>query len=177
MTIKDIVNRMIKIAGLEGDVNPDVPSAKLEKLIDCVNLIYAELTLQYVHLRTKENIDFVNGRAYYSAFTRKVREIISVRKEGSKIPFIMYPLFVSADIEGKAEVTYIYHFGTLALNDAVELPPQYSEYVVAVGSISEYFYRLGLIEEAAFYKNRYETAVTNLSKRLKPLSLPTRTFR
>lgn len=176
MILRDVINRVIQIAGLESEVSVDTPGAKLNKLIDCANMIYSELTLEYVHLKTKEDILFENGRAYYGSFSKNVREVLAVRQNGVKKPFTMYPLYVEADIEGAGEVTYHYYLGELSLIDELTLPPQFNEYVVATGVASEYFYRTGLVDEAVFYKNRYDNAVTNLSRRLKSVNLPKRRF-
>ncbi|MFA5450014.1 MAG: hypothetical protein WC292_06215 [Clostridia bacterium] len=174
MILKDIIRRVIQIAGLEEEVNVDTPGTKLNKLIDAANMIYSELTLEYVHLKTKEKARFDGGRLYYKDLSKQVREVIEVNVRGAKVPFIMYPLYIEADVRGDAEVIYNYHLGELAIEDEVILPPQYSEYVIATGVVSEYYYRVGLIDEALFNKNRYDTAITNLSRRLRNIKLPER---
>lgn len=162
--------------GLEEEVSVETPSAKLNKLIDCANMVYAELTLEYVHLKTRENLVFSEGRAYYDGFKERVREVLAVFSGGKKVPFTMYPLYVEADAEGEAEVVYNYYLGELELTDEMILPPQYTEYVLAVGVVSEYYYRTGLVDEAIFYKNRYDTAVTNLSRKVKSVRVKERRF-
>jgi hypothetical protein len=83
----------------------------------------------------------------------------------------MYPLYVESDINGDAEVSYLYHSDELTLEDTVLLPPQYTAFVLANGIAAEYFYRSGLTDEAVFYKNRYDTAVLNLSRRRQSVTL------
>ena len=102
---------------------------------------------------------------------------MSVKVRGVKTPFVMYPTYVESEgTEGSAEVEYLFHPGTLEADDEVILPPQFSEYVMAIGVASEYYYRLGYIEEAEFYKARFDNAVYNLSRRLKSFRIPPRRF-
>lgn len=136
-------------------------------------MMIGELTQEYIHLKTAEKVDFSNGRAYYKDFGKQVREVLAVKENKVKRHFVMYPLYLYADgLEGTAEVTYLYHLGTLGLADVVELPPQYSVHTLAVGVAAEYCYRIGLVDEALFYKNRYDNSLINLSKRMRTATLP-----
>lgn len=175
MVLSDIINKAILILGLEEEVSVGTPSPKLTRLTDCANMILGELTQEYIHLKNTETLRFADGRAYYGAFSKNVREILSVRAGKCKKDFTMYPLYVLCEgLDGSAEVTYLYHLGALPLEGAVELPPQYTVYTLATGTVAEYCYRAGMADEAMFYKNRYETAVVNLSRRLRSASLPAR---
>jgi hypothetical protein len=175
MILKDIINKAIQILGLESEISVDVPSQNLTRLSDCANMILGELTQEYIHLKNVEKIHFSDGRAYYGAFSKNVREILSVKVDNIKKDFCMYPLYLfSEGLDGDAEVTYLYHLSSLSLNSAVELPPQYTVYTLALGTVSEYCSRTGMAEEAMFYKSRYETSVVNLSRRLRNSYLPAR---
>ncbi|MDD3947279.1 MAG: hypothetical protein PHI19_05515 [Clostridia bacterium] len=175
MILSEIVDRAIQILGLENEVSVDVAGSKLTKLTDCVNMIIGELTQEYIHLKQTETLVFSEGRAYYTAFSKQVREVLSVKIGKSKQNFIMYPLYLYAEgLEGNAEVTYLYHLGSLSLSDTVELPPQYSVYTLAIGTVSEYCFRTGLVDEALFYKSRYDSSLMNLSRRMRLANLPSR---
>jgi hypothetical protein len=86
----------------------------------------------------------------------------------------MYPLFVECDIEGAAEVRYVHHPAEVGIDDSIVLPPNYSVAVLALGVVSEYCYRIGHLDEAIFYKNRYDTAIINLSRQLKSVNVRVR---
>jgi hypothetical protein len=89
----------------------------------------------------------------------------------------VYPNYVCCSLkQGKAKVRYCYHPKDLKAVDTVILPPQFTASVLALGVCSEYFYRSGLIDEAAFYKNRYDTSVINLTRHQKSLDLKVRRF-
>ena len=176
MNLSEILTRAAAIIGLDEDSLGE-QSATLTKLTDCANTIYNELILEHIPLRNKETIAFAGGKAYYEDFAYRVREILAVRACGTKVPFVMYPAYVEAgELDGEAEVKYLYHLGTLGADDEVILPPQFTEYVMAIGVASEYYYRLGYIEEAELYKARFDNAVSNLTRRLKSFRLPGRRF-
>lgn len=175
MKFSEIIQKTIQITGLENEVSTDTASEKLDKLIDSANMIYSELTLGSVHLKTRETLSFEGGRLYYTEFGQGVREVLSVKKDGTAVPFTEYALYIEAPgVEGEAEVTYIYFPETLALTDTVVIPPRFTAAILAIGAASEYFYRSGLIDEAVFYKNRYDTAVANLTHSIKGGKLPKR---
>lgn len=170
MLLRDVLQKTLDIIGDE-DISLTTDSKKRDRLIACANMIYHELTTEYVHLKNKEELIFEGKRLYYSAFSKKVKDVLSVFKNGKSVSFKLYPLYIEADIEGNAEVNYIYHTDELGLDDNMLLPPQYTAFSIANGIASEYFYRSGLTDEAIFYKNRYDTAVLNLSRRRQGVKL------
>lgn len=170
MLLRDVLQKTLDIIG-DDEISLEIESKKRKRLIACANMIYHELTTEYVHLKNKEELVFEDKRLYYSAFTKKVKDILSVYKNGISVNFKLYPLYIEADVEGIAEVNYLYHTEELALDDQMLLPPQYTAFVLANGIASEFFYRSGLADEAIFYKNRYDTAILNLSRRRQSVKL------
>ena len=176
MQLKEVINKVIDILGLENEVNVNTPSTKLNKLISCANAIYSELIIEYVPLKTCEKITFSDGRAYYASFTKYVREVLTVKKGVSKYDFECYPLYVKSKAEGECEVTYLYYPDELTIDSEIVLPPSFTSHVLAQGIVSEYYYRTGLVDEAVFYKTRYENSVNNVTKKRKSTCLPQRRF-
>lgn len=170
MILRDILEKVIEIIGDE-DIDLDTESRKRTRLLACANMIYHELTTEYVQLKNREIINFSDKRAYYSAFSKRVKDVLGVYKNSQAVEFRLYPLYVESDIYGDAEVSYLYHSDELTIEDTVLLPPQYTAFVLANGMASEYFYRSGLTDEAIFYKNRYDTSVLNLSRRRQSVTL------
>ncbi|MDD4315928.1 MAG: hypothetical protein PHC84_02080 [Clostridia bacterium] len=170
MILREILNKTVEIIG-DDDINLDTESKKRTRLLACANMIYHELTTEYVQLKNRETVTFSDKRVYYPEFSKKVKDILGVYKNGASVEFRLFPLYVEADLEGGAEVSYLYHSDELALGDSVLLPPQYTAFVLANGIASEYFYRSGLTDEAVFYKNRYDTAILNLSRRRQSITL------
>lgn len=175
MIFKDILEKAVGII-CDEDIDLDTESAKRTKLISCGNMIYSELTEEYVRLFATAEVIFTDGKVYYNAFPKSVKDIISVYKNGIKQDFTIYPAYILSDITGVATVKYVYHGEELTLKDTVDLPPQFNAIMLSYGVASEYFYRSGLIDEAAFYKNRYDTSVVNLTRKQKSIDLKVKRF-
>ncbi len=175
MILKDILVKAAEIIG-DGDIDFDQPEAKTEKLISCGKMIYAELCEEYVHLKHKEKLYVTDGRIYYSDFSKDVKDVMKIKKHETVVPFTLYPLFLAADVEGEVEVSYVYHPEEPTLEDELDLPPAFTPAVLAVGVASEYFYRSGLIDEAVFYKNRYDNSLLNLTRKRGYVKLKYRRF-
>lgn len=176
MILNDILEKAIGII-CDDEIKINTPSPKLDKLIRCTNMIYQELTEEYAQLKDEQEIEFVDFKANFSAFPQLVKDIISIYKDGVKQDFTVYPNYVCCSLKnGKAMVRYCYHPKDLGQQDQVILPPKFTANVLAIGASSEYFYRSGLIDEAAFYKNRYDTSIINLTRHQKSLDLKVRRF-
>ncbi len=170
MTLREVLERTIAIIGENIDL--DEKGAEKDKLIAAALSIYDELTCDYVHLKAEEEVEFKDGIAYFTEFTSKVKDILSVKQGGKSFNFEMFPLFVkSADLQGNATVKYYYKPDEPELDSLLELPPRFSEYMLANGIASEYFYRGGMVDEAAYYRNRYEYSLNNAQVRLRNLTL------
>lgn len=176
MKLKEVINKVIDILGIENEVNVETSSSKLSKLISCANTVYSELVIEYVPLKTSEKITFSDGRAYYASFSNYVREVLTVKNNTGKYDFECYPLYVKSSADGECEVTYLYYPNELTIDSEIILPPSFTAHVLAQGIVSEYFYRTGLVDEAVFYRTRYENSVINVTKKRKSCNLPRRRF-
>ena len=178
MTLNEVIKRAASIIGLELDFDYEAPSPALTKLIDAANMIYSELILEHVPLKTKETASVSGGKCFYGELSKNVREILSVRHSGNKIKFNMYPTYfaLSDDFDGEVEVEYLFHLGELKAEDQLILPPQFTVHVIAMGVVSEFYFRTGMVDEATFYKSRYDNAVTNLTRSIKSFRVPARRF-
>lgn len=175
MTLQEVLAKTIGII-CDDDINLGVESKKRKRLIDCGNTIYQELVELYIELKTKENITIVDKKIFYSVFSKKVKDIISIHKNDIKQVFKQYPTYLEIDEKGIVEIKYTYVPNELGLSDELVLPPPYTENMLSMGIASEYFYRSGLCDEAIFYKNRYDNALINMSKKRNSFALQQRSF-
>lgn len=177
MTLKDILKKAKEIIGDENiDLDAETDTPERARLISSANMIYEELTEEYVHLKHSEKLIVTDGRIYYTEFTKPVKDVMRVRKNGVAVPYELYPLYLKCDTDGEVTVNYVYHAPTLTLTSNVELPPTFSDAALASGIASEYFYRSGLYDEAVFYKNRYDNTVLNLTRKRSPIIVKYRRF-
>lgn len=172
MTLRDILEKTKAIIGEDFDLDEEEEGAKRDRLIASALSIYDELTSDYVHLKAEEEVEFEDGICYLDAFTNRVKDILTVKQNGSNVNFEMFPLFIRCiGLQGKCEVKYYYTPPQPSLDSALSLPPRFSEYMLANGVASEYFYRTGLVDEAIYYRNRYEYSLNNAGMRLRNLRL------
>jgi len=175
MILKDVLEKAKGII-CDDEINLEEDSKKRKKLIDCASLIYRELTEQYIELKTKEKLYVENDKIYYSAFSKKVKDIINISKDGQKVGFKLLPTYLECVEKGEVEIKYVYNTDELELTDEIILPPPYTDNMLSMGIASEYFFRSGLIDEALFYKNRYDNALINMSRRRNGFILKERSF-
>lgn len=180
MTLKDALKKALEIIG-DDDIDldtTDTPAGNLKKLISCGNMIYGELTEEYAFLRNEEEVNFVDGKFAVSNLQKPLKEIIRIKNHDRNIPYKLFPSYIElgGKISGNFTVIYTYHASELGLNDALVLPQSFTAASVAAGIASEYFYRSGLIDEALFYKNRYDNTVLNLTRKRLPGAIYYRRF-
>ncbi len=170
MTLREVLEKTKAIIGEDCDL--DEKGVKKDRLIASALSIYDELTSDYVHLKAEEKVEFEEGICYFDAFTNKVKDILTVKHNGSNINFEMFPLFIRCiGLQGRCEVKYYYTPPEPKLDSLLSLPPRFSVYMLANGVASEYFYRTGLVDEATYYRNRYEYSLNNAGMRLRNLNL------
>jgi len=170
MTLRDVLEHTKAIIGEK--INLDEQGEQKDKLLAAALSIYDELTTDYVHLKAEEEVVFEGGVAYFADFEKNVKDILSIKQAGKNISFEMFPLFVkNANITGTVEIKYYYKPDEPELDSLLELPPRFSVYMLANGVASEYYYRSGMVDEATYYRNRYEYSLSNAQVRLRNLTL------
>ena len=175
MTLKEIVIKSANILGID-EIDFENPSSNLSKLIDSAKMIFSEISLERLALKTKENISLVGGKGRYVDLAFPVREILKIKHGGKFYSVKEYPDFfeIEGDISGTVEVHYLYYLPDATLDEKLPLPPSLSPYVVATGVVSEYYYRSGMVDEALFYKTRFDYSILNVSRTLRSIYLPRR---
>ncbi|MGI6213414.1 MAG: hypothetical protein ACOYIQ_02535 [Christensenellales bacterium] len=170
MTLRETLEKVKEIIGESFDL--DEQGVKRDRLMASGISVYDELTCDYVHLKAEESVEFIDGICPFSAFSNKVKDILSVKRQGKPINFEMYPLFVRCEgLSGEAEVKYYYLPPEPEADSELILPPRFSVHMLANGIAAEYFYRSGMPDEAAYYRNRYEYSLNNAQARLRNLTL------
>ncbi|MGN1043135.1 MAG: hypothetical protein ACI4SK_06610 [Christensenellales bacterium] len=180
MIFKDALKKALEIIGDE-DIDLDTteaPTGKLKKLISCGNMIYGELTEEYVFLRRSEEITVTDGKINLDDLSKPLKEVVRIKYGERNLPYRLFPGYIRlGGLNGvKCTVVYTYHAEELALTDEMVLPTSFTAGAIATGIASEYFYRSGLIDEALFYKNRYDNTVLNLTKKRNPAVVCYRRF-
>ncbi len=168
MILKDVIQKSATIIGME-DADFNNPNEKLNKLIDAGKMIVSELTLEIFPLKTKELVSVSGGKCFYESLSKPVRQVVKIKRGEEILAFETLPEYVQVKgVENSVvEVTYLYYLPDVSLEEKLPLPPQFSPYVIATGVVSEYYFRVGMVDEATFYKTRYDYSVHNLTRNLK----------
>lgn len=170
MTLREVLEKVKAIIGEE--IELEEQGTARDKLIDSAISIYDELVNDYVHLKAEEKVEFEDGICYFSSFTNKVKDILQIKQNGVNLDYEMFPLFVRCPrFSGVADAKYIFIPPVPALDDTLALPPRFSLHMLACGVASEYFYRSGMVDEALYYRNRYEYSLNNSQVRLRKINL------
>lgn len=149
--------------------------SKIVKLLKCLNLVYQDLTRDYLPLETMEEITFTDGKFEYKNLSLVVRDIIKIEdKYGFGHSFKCFPTFVQADVT-KAKITYTYEPEDLVLFDEINaFAGKLSERILAYGVAMEYFFLSSLSDEAAVWENRYISSLENALRKKSNIIMPKR---
>lgn len=149
--------------------------SKIVKLLKCLNLVYQDLTRDYLPLETVEDIVFTDGKFEYKNLSLVVRDIIKIEdKYGFGHSFKCFPTFVQADVT-KAKITYTYEPEDLVLFDEINaFAGKLSERILAYGVAMEYFFLSSLSDEAAVWENRYISSLENALRKKSNIIMPKR---
>lgn len=149
--------------------------SKIAKLLKCLNLVYQDLTRDYLPLETVEDISFTDGKFEYKNLSLVVRDIIKIEdKYGFGHSFKCFPTFVQADVVD-AKITYTYEPQDLVLFDEINVfAGKLSERILAYGVAMEYFFLSSLSDEAAVWENRYISSLENALRKKSNIIMPKR---
>lgn len=149
--------------------------SKIVKLLKCLNLVYQDLTRDYLPLETVEEITFTDGKFEYKNLSLVVRDIIKIEDEyGFGHSFKCFPTFVQADVT-KAKITYTYEPEDLVLFDEINaFAGKLSERILAYGVAMEYFFLSSLSDEATVWENRYISSLENALRKKSNIIMPKR---
>ncbi len=149
--------------------------SKIVKLLKCLNLVYQDLTRDYLPLETVEEITFTDGKFEYKNLSLVIRDIIKIEDiYGFGHSFKCFPTFVQADVT-KAKITYTYEPEDLVLFDEINaFAGKLSERILAYGVAMEYFFLSSLSDEAVVWENRYISSLENALRKKSNIIMPKR---
>ena len=131
----------------------------LNLLIRCFNLVYSEISSDYIPLIYKETIT-VNGEFDLNNLSKKFYKIIKLEKNNKEIlDFEIYSNTLFAK-EGVYTITYRYTPEYATLNSNIEnFNGKVLDRIFAYGLNKEYCYISGLYSEAESWKNKFEDSM------------------
>ena len=169
MTLREVVLKTMDLVGTV-DVSTDNPDGS--KLISSAKFVCAECADRYSDARDYYTVTTEDGTISFAAFPRDVKSVLSVKKNGIDVPFIVGTTGLTVRNEGEYVVEYRYFCSIGGLDEEMDIPKNFGLDTLAVGAAAEYFFRNGFSEESIVYKNRYDNAVKNDLRTVKAGRLP-----
>lgn len=186
MKIKDIVElaaelvsepEILKTSAFTGETSeePDdeILTKNLELLVRCANLSLSVVATDKFNLKNKETVFSSTGEIKFSELSKKVYQVLSVKKNGLEVNYRVYPSLIDCFSKGSFEITYNYLPEYCELNAEVEGFDNVPIRLLAYFTASEYCYISGDFEDASVWEQRYKETLQNLTN-LKGKRVPER---
>ena len=169
MTLRDIVSKAALMIGVIVDFSAQGEEQTLFTLAgkDLLLRVSGELA----DVRAKEKVYSNNGTIPYSALSKSVKRVISVKKDGVVKKFFETSAGVEVEEDGLYEVVYSYLIDNVNLASTVDLPPRFNVYVLATGTVSDYCLKKGLYAEGQLFDERFVKALKNATEDPKSLTV------
>lgn len=147
---------------------------KINKLLKCFNLVYQDLTRDYMPLITEEVVNFENEKFDYKNLSKVLRDIVKIEDQNQAIPFRCFPTFVKASAS-KANIVYSYQPDELfVFSEIDDFAGKIDERTLAYGVVMEYCFLSSLSDEATIWENRYISCLQSALKKKSNIIMPKR---
>lgn len=143
-------------------------------LLRCANLVVGEVAAEYLPLKATEVLSSPDGNIEYSAFSRRPIEVYSVRRNGAKCRYKMYPHKLITEA-GEVEVCYSYVPQSVGIDEELDFAEgKLTPRVLAYGTAAEYCLINCLHQEAGVWDKRYKDSLLGALRAGRPLRIPAR---
>ena len=184
MTVKEILKLAIEFVGekelaIKLDTEEELSEKETEKMktmLSCFNLVNQEIAGEYLPFLTREDVDVMSGKIFFSDLSKTVINIYEVKdKFGFNLPFKVISNCVEVKRKPKS-VIYSFLPEMLTLDDEVEFFNGLSARVYAYGIASEFLLQSGLGDDAEIWEERYKESLFILSRKRGEHRLPKRSW-
>lgn len=142
---------------------------KTDFLLRCYNIVENEIALDYLPLTAEEYVVGGTDRIQYTSFSRTPVSVISVTDErGNKLPYTVFPEYLSVPDAGTAVVTYSYAPEQKALSGQTDYGAGLPERLFAYGVACEACVIGGAYDEATAWDKKYKDALMSAHSRNRP---------
>lgn len=148
---------------------------KIKELLQSLNLVFGEITTDYLPLEFKEKVVFNNNKLEFNTLSKTLIKVVALKNSlGKNLKFKLFPTHIEAKTS-KAELIYQFEPEELNLTSSINLfgnivPAR----VFAFGVAMEYFFLQAQSTEALIWENRYKNALISLLRKKHNITLPSR---
>lgn len=172
LQLEDVLSTSSFTGTLNANTNPSVTADSLTTrninlLIRCTSLVLGQIASDIIPLKTKQTLTSSAGSILLSGLTSKLYKVLSVKRNGRKVAFKVYPTYIDiGERDGEFEVEYNYlPSDKTALTDNIdEVGNLIDARTIAYGVASEYAYISGLFEEAKMWEEKFKNALDTKTK-------------
>ena len=147
-------------------------SVVVDMLMNCFNLVRNEIATEYVPIIVKETIVPSDFKIYFSSFSNRVFEIISVKdNNGRNVKYKKFDDYLMV-FAGQVEIVYktIPENLTISQSFSSTLP----ERVFAYGVAREYYFTQTLFDDADIWEERFKNSLRVLTRKKSEIKMPNR---
>lgn len=150
---------------------------EIEKLLQCLNLVYQEISAEYLPLVFEEEVTPNEGKIMLVKLSKSIQEVQKIMSvDGNRIGFKLFPdyILLNANHE-KVKIRYTYEPDVLSKTSTIfnyggKLPKR----VLAYGVAMEYSFISSLSDEAYIWEARYKDSLKNIVRKKYEIKLPSR---
>jgi hypothetical protein len=160
MQVKDILRDCLKKLNhadfLDKDNPTDEETALLNRLLDCLNLIYQEIVTDYFPLSAQERVQLNGSLLKYSTLEYRLIKPVKLEINGKNIAFTALPSGIECQETGEATLTYHY------LPEALTVESQIDDYrltggLLSNGVLGEYYFLDSVFDMAQAYDAKFRS--------------------
>lgn len=148
----------------ESELLTDADKNTKDLLLACVNLTNGVLASEFYSLKNKVKLNS-NGKIPFSQIAQnlKIAQILKVEQNGKQTKFSEIGDYLET-VSGEVEITFSHTPREVnAINDTIlEYSTKITEQIFAYGVVSEYYYILGMYDDASIWSIRFKNALTSV---------------
>lgn len=170
MKVRDILNDCVFKLGYAGRVDASEGAENgaeemniLDMLVRCVNLVYAEMCVEYKLNVVSETVNFVDNKFELCGLTNKFAYAVCLKHNGRSRRIKQYPSHIESDFSGEAELEFAAMPPTLTADSTI--PDAVPSGVISDGAVSEYAYANNMLDSAVQYERKFKEGMSNIFRR------------
>lgn len=170
MVLKDILADCILKLGYSDsvDITAETLSAADQKivnrLVQCANIVYAEIATDYIPIIVKETVTLDNGVIDIAELANRLLYVVSVKQNGVAKRFRLYSSYIESTFSGEAVIEYASLPETMAVNSEVP-ETRLPAWLFAEGICAEYCYAENLTDMSVAFDNKFREDICKLKNK------------
>lgn len=156
-------------------VEDEFRQKEIDKLLNCLNLIYDEIAKDYIPLIYEQNIEFEDGKFFYSNLEKRIFDIYSLKSQsGRNLKYKIFPMYIFSPSKSGI-LTYSYQPEKLTLEGKIDFfDTKIPERVFAYGVAMEYSFIVSLSDEASIWEKRFKDSLLTAMRKKSVITMPSR---